>query len=206
VLAVVLLGIRFCLLSWPFDPWRYYFAPTVWCFFVMGILSYRMMEAIGAVLRPWMAGCAAVALLAYATAVDIVPKSTAESPEIWTFYLLFAASLPLIFTAMHSLRWDNRLGDLSYSIYLFHGLVINIGRYLIGGSLEPFHTALGRALLLSAIFGLAFLLRWFVEKPIEVYRRRLHAGWNQSHKSEDQVHSTDPVVSAEIARTCRAET
>lgn len=62
------------------------------------------------------------------------------------------------------------LGDLSYSLYLWHWPILVLSRYYHGGELGP----LGRALCVGAAVGAAALSLRYVERPLLDERR---AGW-----------------------------
>ena len=120
---LALLLVRAAFLGLHHEPWRSYFAPTVWCFFILGVLAHRLIRP-----RPESAAeLGAVAAVVLLGAVAITGTSEAKDidrPELWLFYLLFAAGIPLIFAWTKRVQWDDEIGQLAYPLFLVHPLVI----------------------------------------------------------------------------------
>ena len=89
-------------------------------------------------------------------------------------YLCFSGRQSAL-TKLLEASWLRRIGALSYSLYLFHGVAIVVGENAFEVSyLDPIrHMPLGYFLLVVPLtFLLAHLSLEFVEKPMNKYRRR----------------------------------
>jgi peptidoglycan/LPS O-acetylase OafA/YrhL len=140
-----------------FDPWTYRFFPCELVFFVSGMLAYRLYQqhrwsdlspglraALGAlfVLFPLAAGNAYVAD-AYKLALPLM--------------------LPAAFAWTRDLRWDNKLGELSYPLYICHWALVRPAEHF--GRWAPVVAS-------AAAVGCALLLVRFVERPVDAFRQR----------------------------------
>jgi len=140
--------------------WRYFFAPAVWCFFILGSLSYRLWHLASDDIkkRIGIAALLGLPILGYFCALQ-VPKDF-DNPLFWLFYLCFAAALPPIFRVTKFSKADALIGDLSYPIYLVH---------------LPFLTIFNQGTILKNIIfivaiSIVLLLMVF---PIEILRKKL---------------------------------
>lgn len=99
--------------------WTYYFAPTTFCFFLFGHFACRIGDAVAWLRRPALG----YALLAACAVTMIpVPGGALDTPRNWVATAFFVTSLPAVFGATKDARLLNRLGDLSYPVYLSHAL------------------------------------------------------------------------------------
>jgi peptidoglycan/LPS O-acetylase OafA/YrhL len=92
-----------------------------------------------------------------------------DGPGFWTFYLLFAASVPMVFTATKHDRFDRVVGELSYPLYLVHGIVQGAIFFKFGAPQGHVGWAITAV---SASVIVAMLLHVFVERPVEGGRQR----------------------------------
>jgi peptidoglycan/LPS O-acetylase OafA/YrhL len=117
--------------------WTYHFFPSTVMFFIIGHLARLIGERFPIVKR------SGVGLLALAMLFSIFGALT-QQWDNWQFYasiLLFALALPGIFEATKHSKWSERLGDLSYPMYLTHKLTLVVIYELL-----PFiGAAIGRA-------------------------------------------------------------
>jgi len=97
------------------------------------------------------------------------PQTGMDGPGFWAFYLLFAASVPIVFTATKHGRFDRAVGELSYPLYLVHGIVQGAIFFKFGA---PQGHAGWAITAVSASVIAAILLRIFVERPLEGRRQR----------------------------------
>ena len=67
-----------------------------------------------------------------ASSVGYPSPLSLDRPELWLFYLMFAASIPFIFSISMRSRIDRFLGDLSYPIYVAHWFVISFVGHFSG--------------------------------------------------------------------------
>jgi peptidoglycan/LPS O-acetylase OafA/YrhL len=160
--------------------WGYFFFPATLCMFLMGSLAYhayariktRHIERLGWVALlgwgAWLVYCVA----ASSGALMADPHSGIDGLRFWIAYILFALSVPAIFAATRNNRLDRMIGELSYPLYLVHGLVQGIFFFKYGAPRGD----LGWGLIaVSASVAAAIAMRIVVELPIETYRRRFVA-------------------------------
>jgi peptidoglycan/LPS O-acetylase OafA/YrhL len=143
VLIAPSLAIRFAMVGagWPSGLWGYWFFPASACMFAMGSLSYFVYRWIGkwrwSVAIGWCAMVAAVSWVAvvsviYGVALPVNGTNSLDEPRFWAVYLAFAALLPFVFCASKRTVIDRTIGDLSYPLYIVHGLVIGLVLYRLG--------------------------------------------------------------------------
>jgi peptidoglycan/LPS O-acetylase OafA/YrhL len=102
----------------------------------------------------------------------LAPGNGFDDWRFWLSIALFAIGLPGLFSGTKKVRWMNLLGDLSYPLYLVHGLVF----LWIGDALaDAIFPRLGPRLIVAHLGALAFLVTALVaaiivhvaiEKPI----------------------------------------
>ena len=81
--------------------------------------------------------------------------------------LVFAATLPFVFYLTRNWRWDNRVGDYSYPIYVFHYTVsIGVSPWWTEGKRRGVYT-----LLSPSPSARVFL--YVVDRPLQRLRRRI---------------------------------
>lgn len=139
----------------------YFFFPAQLLFFLAGIASYRLY-------RGWVSSSKAAAwhmslVWINALMVLLYPWYAAWMPAALP-YLWFGLSLPFMFKATQSIRWDRMVGDLSYPVYLVHLWVWGLLSRLVNDA-QGWMVAAGSILLGLAIVHL-------VEKPFERLRRK----------------------------------
>jgi peptidoglycan/LPS O-acetylase OafA/YrhL len=179
-LLVLALATRWALIGWlglPSPIWGYFFFPGALCMFLLGSLAYHARIGIRRRVRTWLgyvllAAWAAWIVHGSATAGIVMPndpQTGMDGPAFWTFYLLFAASVPIVFAATTDARFDRVVGELSYPLYLVHGIVQGVIFFKFGA--PQGHPGWAVAALSASVI-VAILLRIFVERPVESLRQR----------------------------------
>lgn len=116
------------------NVWCYYFFPSIAFFFMLGHLGRQLHKRLPLPQRLGWLG------LGLTGALCLAQDGRYGYDNAW-FYaaiLVFAACLPAIFAASKDNRICNFLGDLTYPLYLSHGVLLA----LIGGS-AALHHAIG---------------------------------------------------------------
>ncbi len=169
-----LLAVRLSLLDEDFASWRYSVPRSEWCFFMLGALSHRLSQFVtGAETRKTL-GTAAVVILPVAVFLCGLPAvKDLDRPELWLFYLLFAASIPFLYSLSMRSRIDRFLGNLSYPIYVSHWFVIQfVGHFhQIFYGYIPYDFYREGDIVYVVLAGAD--LHFIVEKPIESFRQHL---------------------------------
>jgi peptidoglycan/LPS O-acetylase OafA/YrhL len=139
--------------------WGYWFIPATRCMFTLGSLSYSLYRAV----KQWrwavpIGWCSLIAMLVwlawltvlYQIVLPVDGTDDIDEPRFWMAYLAFAAAIPFVFAATKGLAIDRAIGDLSYPLYLVHGLTVGLAYarwQLPEGKLSSFALALAASLL-----------------------------------------------------------
>ena len=170
-LLAACLAIRFSLLGSEFNMWRYYFAPSVWCFFLMGHIAYRLALFIKSEPTRKLIGWFAIAAAPFAgAAAGVQEVKDLDRPELWLFYLFVAAAIPFVFAVSKRSAVDRFIGNLSYPIYLTHLLVIAVAGTFISQLLVALPAWGVPATLIFVVVVLSLALHLILEVPIDALR------------------------------------
>lgn len=135
-LLIASIGLRWSMVALGFtsEIWGYHFLPASLCLFLLGSVAYHLY----AVAKRWRwtprVGAASFAALFIIFGVSWlrsgvmfgIDRATGyDTPRLWAFYLAFAIALPFVFARFKSNRVDRFIGELSYPLYLVHGIVIS---------------------------------------------------------------------------------
>jgi peptidoglycan/LPS O-acetylase OafA/YrhL len=155
---------------------RWYLAPSAWCYFFLGAVSYRLMRRFKelAHLRAVALGGLLV-LIPLAFAARIWITEDVDQPLVWLFVLVFAAVVPFLFYATASNAPDNSLGALSYPMYLVHSpLLVVFAAIFAGNDNEIYKLGFWPcALIFVTIIAVSLVVHFGIEEPIDKVRHRL---------------------------------
>jgi peptidoglycan/LPS O-acetylase OafA/YrhL len=150
-------------------PWSsYFFFPANLCFFLWGMLMYRIYRS-ERYIRVATQPRARVVFVAVVAAIVFRQYIPFYRNYDWMLYVLFGSALPFLFQASKDWRLDRWTGNLSYPIYLVHAsvlLFLKIGYGVDAGLVT---------VLCSTIAALVLLV--VVEQPLEKFRQR-RTQWN----------------------------
>lgn len=153
-----------------YDPWTYRFFPFELAFFMAGSLAYFFYKYIQKKSIPSYIGYVMMCLLVllilgyeYITISDQLKNSM--------FYILVLLSIPFIFLTFKDNKLDREIGELSFSLYVSHHLMVSVFRgYFFS---NPHNIYLyGYTVVFSSLIT-AFLLQKTIIKYIESYRLKL---------------------------------
>ncbi len=149
-------------------PWRYFFFPADFCFFLLGSISYRIYAARERI-RGWrILGVVSAAVLIFCNFYE--PLWTApdlDKWQSWCFFLLVWISTPFLFSLTQKNTIDNWIGQLTYPVYMVHMLVITTISLAYHGRMDKGVLAfLGTLILAIALYS-------FIDHPIERIRRKV---------------------------------
>jgi peptidoglycan/LPS O-acetylase OafA/YrhL len=145
------------------EVWTYQFFGSTVCFFMMGHLAAVVGDRWSA-MRDRRIGF--LLLGASAVAMFTLPIWGFDNLRFWLSITLFTLALPDLFDATCRVRWMNRLGDLSYPLYLVHTLVF---LWFAVGLTDILITRLGAAsiaVFLSASLAVAYGVHVIIERPL----------------------------------------
>jgi peptidoglycan/LPS O-acetylase OafA/YrhL len=155
------------------DPWTYRFFPSELALFLGGALAHQILRPLYA---RWL-GSRIRGASRFVTAIvggvvvafPFIPVQAFAKDML--LLALFTASLPLLFAFQSQHKFDAKIGELSYPIYVVHVLIIWLCAKGLQGyaSVDP-HTIPLVAAVLSVLASVA-LVR-YVSKPVENIRSK----------------------------------
>ena len=171
LLIILSMSIRiftYLFLGFTHDPWTYRFFPSELALFLLGTVSYRLYKVykihkitiFGYKIEKIITGIFFIVLIFY----QFVPHMIN-----WIFYALCCLSIPFLFDLSKSSKFDSRIGELSYPIYVIHILVI--------GSISPFFSVIGLwdnhkgewSIIITIL--VSYILVRLISDPIEMVRQ-----------------------------------
>ncbi len=161
-LAVVSLGIQLGLKRAGYQPGV--FAPAQVCFFVAGMLGYRLGKRWAWWSHPAV-GWAAFGLIV--AGVVAAPWCESGVYHAGLYAGLAVGSYPL-FKLTASWKWDRRVGELSYPVYLVHLAVL----WAVKWTAARWGLEWSSGVVLAISLGLAVVLYLLVDRPCDLFRRR----------------------------------
>lgn len=175
VLALSLL-LRVCLLLMGLggnDPWTYRFFPTELALFLAGAFSHQVLlplyrERMSAARMEKLTFSITLGMISLTLVYWILPG--AELLKTLGLLAIFIVLIPFTFLFQKHYKWDRRIGELSYPIYICHMLVIYIieKSFLVTG----IHSSLYLGILSTAFsIALSVVLNKYVSLPFEKYRK-----------------------------------
>ena len=163
------------------EVWGYNFFPGTLCLFLLGSLAYHLyarLKTRGAAKVAGVAlgaGIAAFSLWSIGRqgGVLLIERATGyDTPLLWLAYVGFALAMPFLFTASKTSKLDRWIGELSYPLYVVHGLVLGLifGKFHRPGSDLAWDVAAG--LLSLAAAAALFVL---IDRPVDDWRHRRYS-------------------------------
>jgi peptidoglycan/LPS O-acetylase OafA/YrhL len=150
--------------------WTYMFAPSSYCFFLLGHVVCLSSARWRSLASPVFG--VALLLVSFGT-MAFAPVGGFDGPRFWASVLCFTLALPGFFVATKNIRWMNHLGDLSYTVYLVHGIVIAVAAATLADALPLASSYLSISVLLALVLTVAVIAHWTLERPTA--RAMLHA-------------------------------
>jgi peptidoglycan/LPS O-acetylase OafA/YrhL len=111
------------------DPWTYRFFPTELLFFILGSVAYRLKNRFA---NMTVSSVLAFSLLAYIVVFTVLyfylPKgellySPFSMKELLYFLSIFFI-VPILFIYFKNSKFDNKIGELSYPVYISHKFIL----------------------------------------------------------------------------------
>lgn len=159
------------------DPWTYRFFPTELALFVLGAVAYKIYKKFRSIeiYKKWLVSifCFVVCITLFYQFIyfsTTIVKDVLET-KMWIYYSILVVAIPFMFIFTKDIKLDNRLGELSYPVYISHIFVLRaipnyVKQQLLGGELTIYLVSLVMIILIS------LCLVHFVEKPIEKLRQK----------------------------------
>ena len=150
-----------------FDPWTYRFFPFELAFFIAGSLAYYFYKHIQhKVISPYLGYLLLCVCVLGVFIVDEIKID--ENLRNSLFYIFILCSLPYLFVSFKNNPIDRYIGELSFSLYISHHLVVSVFRAYFFSNPQYMYFYGYTVVLCSLI--LAFLLQTTVIKAVEKYR------------------------------------
>lgn len=150
------------------DPWTYRFLPTELIYFLLGYFCYKSYKYFSNKVVSQIYPIVGLVILLFLTLFYGNLFELCHTP--FTHKLLhlgyivtFVFFLPFIFGYTKSMKWDIQIGDLSYPIYLSHGIFLLIGYFF---QIENVYFVVGGTIIFS------YLLNKLVSDKIEKIRQK----------------------------------
>jgi peptidoglycan/LPS O-acetylase OafA/YrhL len=152
--------------------WLYFFTPLAMIFFTAGSIGYQCyrkyrlkFEAWGGS-YPWIFWALGVLTLVYGR----LPAPT--NLLYYSFLLITACMIPVLFAASRHSPGDRLVGELSYPFYLIHfpvlELMVPLAHYV------PLHRLLFIPVCILMTLGLSYLYYQYIEVHTEAFREGLY--------------------------------
>jgi peptidoglycan/LPS O-acetylase OafA/YrhL len=150
-----------------FDPWTYRFFPFELAFFMAGSLAYAFYKYIQ---YKSISPIIAYVLLSLCVLGVFVLDEIKMDDDLKNnlFYLFLLGSMPFIFKSLKDCQWDRQIGELSFSLYICHHLLVSLwrGYFFKNPIYMPYY---GYTVVLCSLI-MAFVLQITFVKAIEKYR------------------------------------
>ena len=150
-----------------FDPWTYRFFPFELAFFIAGSLAYAFYKYIQ---YKSISSIIAYVLLSLCVLGVFVLDEIKMDDDLKNslFYLFLLGSMPFIFKSLKDCQWDRQIGELSFSLYICHHLLVSLwrGYFFENPIYMPYY---GYTVVLCSLI-MAFVLQITFAKAIEKYR------------------------------------
>lgn len=154
------------------DPWTYRFFPFELAFFLLGVISYRFLlpayKRAGILSGATPCRLVTVGLVIFCAGYFLFPGR--EVIKTAVLFLAVGFALPFAFVFQQSNRFDAKIGELSFPIYISHILVIECLRSL---GVQA-HDLLTSAIYVASVIAFSIVLV-FSLKPVETLRHLLRA-------------------------------
>jgi peptidoglycan/LPS O-acetylase OafA/YrhL len=159
-----------------YDPWVYRAFPCELCLFIMGMLAYRAHPVVSRYFSPNVRS--GLCLFLFPGFVGLRPAVSvlklAGIPVdigVWFYYTVAIVALPCLFMRSRKSRFDSRLADYSYPVYLLHVPVI-----MLYDAFSPVNSSISAQFMrlfvcIVASLAMAGITILAVERPVDRWRQ-----------------------------------
>ena len=157
------------------DPWTYRFFPTELALFLLGACSHQFLKPFyekKALLTEKLSTLLTVAIFLYCTVYFLLPYKLFNTFVLITVFILL---LPYLFKFQSSNRWDSKVGDLSYPIYISHMLVIWVAGFILGKLGIDYTSLMGSLIIVLITVIVSQLINLSIGQFVEKYRAKVKA-------------------------------
>jgi peptidoglycan/LPS O-acetylase OafA/YrhL len=147
------------------DPWTYRFFPFELAIFLLGSLAYHGLKGLRQRTQR-MRHAPAIFVVFVLLTVFYYYLPGGKTERSWTFLVLFAAAVPVIFQLTKDWVIDRWIGDFSYPIYIAHLLCFRLVPNIGGPLWSPL-------IKLAIMLVSAFVIVIAIEHPLDRFRYAL---------------------------------
>jgi peptidoglycan/LPS O-acetylase OafA/YrhL len=171
-LVILLFGIRMYVIyqnSLYYDPWTHRFFPFELPYFLLGSLSYTIYTYFKAKAIDSRIGFSLLFVM-IACIIAYNEIFYGNFLKTYIFYAYVFISLPFIFISFKNIKWDRWIGELSFSIYISHHLIVKALHDLFFKN-PSYIKYYGYTIILLSLLLAVILNQWF-QAPIERWRQK----------------------------------
>ena len=198
-LSIFIKIFTFTVMKWNHDPWTYRFFPSELCLFLFGTLSYKLYatDKIKQLCSGHMKYYVSAGYFAFIFAYQFIDIPSTALPYIKEWFILGATllTIPFLFDCSKSSKFDNRLGELSYPIYISHMFVV-LSTTLLVKKYSPTLYEHRSILCIIVTMCLSYLLVIWVSDPIERLRRRRINAYKANQSTTSSTTSSEKLASS----------
>jgi peptidoglycan/LPS O-acetylase OafA/YrhL len=152
-----------------FDPWTYRFFPFELAYFLSGSVAYRLYRYLKQNPVPDMYGYILLSISVFGI-IFYDQIAVKEALKNSLYYLFIFGAIPFIFLAFKNNKIDRFIGELSFSLYICHHLIVSMFRSWFFA--HPDYLYLYGYTVVFGSLIVAFMLQIVVINRIELYRHK----------------------------------
>jgi len=151
-------------IGFTYRPWSYQFFPFEIAFFLLGVFSYRFYARYFSDFSMLLSRWVFFLLLLLTLSFQFFPFNDSYLLH-YSYLIIVAASLPMLFFLTKNSKLDKLIGDLSYPVYISHTLIMLLFIKFI--TPELFGIAVAVVSIIVSIF-----LNRLIGEPIDKWRQK----------------------------------
>lgn len=155
------------------DPWTYRFFPTELALFILGACSHQFLKPFyekRLLLTPKLSLITTLTVFFYCSVYFLLPYRGFNTLFLIAIFIL---ALPYLFIFQSENRWDRKVGDLSYPIYISHILIISTIGSLMDMLGVDGQSIISPVVIVVATVIFSQLINYSIGKFVESYRYKV---------------------------------
>lgn len=155
------------------DPWSYRFFPTDLALFLFGACAHQFLKPLYEkryLLTENLSKILTVVIFIYCSVYFLLPYRVFNTFALIGAFILF---LPYLFKFQSKNRWDRKIGELSYPIYISHLLVIWTVGYVLGKFGIEYTSLVGSLIIIFITVVFSQIINLSIGKFFEKFRTKV---------------------------------
>ena len=155
------------------DPWTYRFFPTELALFLFGACAHQFLKPFyekRELLTENLSKILTVVIFIYCSVYFLLPYRGLIQLALIGAFILF---LPHLFKFQSNYRWDRKIGELSYPIYISHMFVIWTVGYMLGKLGIEYNTLIGSLIIVFITVIFSQIINLSIGKFFERFRTKI---------------------------------